>query len=405
VGFWRSLRGPKGYEPPATAELASGPRRGGPRFETSIDSGVLYGAPTLEDWIQGRIKISRGAALRVPAVKRARDLICGALGQFPLVLYGPDGKPVDWGLFTQPEAGKPRSITITHTVEDLLLDGRAWWWTTHVGWHNRPVEVERLDAETVTIQPRIKTYPFGSVTVWPEIPGLLRFDSPNGGILNASAAIRACAALENATLNAINGMPPIDWFTPADGDVDPLNDDEVDAALTAWEEKRRARRTAYVPAALKYEAAGWDLQKLQLIEAREFAIKEVARLTGIDAEELSVPTTTRTYANMQDRRRTRIEDTLGPYMVAIEGRTGMDDVTPHGYVPRFDTSAYLRLDDLSAAQSDSVLVAAKILTRDEARAKRSLEPLGEPEPATDPTAAVASALATAATIQSGNRHA
>ena len=62
-------------------------------------------------------------------------------------------------------------------------------------------------------------------------------------------------------------------------------------------------------------------------------------------------------------------------MRAIELRLSMDDVTPHGYTVEFDTSGYLRLDDLAAAQSDEVLVRAKILRPNEARTKRGLEPI------------------------------
>src|SRR3712207_9253373 len=55
----------------------------GPEFSVDIDSGVLNGTPTIDDFIYRTGRISRAEALRVPAVKRARDLICGAIGQFP----------------------------------------------------------------------------------------------------------------------------------------------------------------------------------------------------------------------------------------------------------------------------------------------------------------------------------
>lgn len=371
----------------------------GPSFGVDVDSGVLYGTPTLDDYIYRTGRITRAEALRVPAVKRARDLICGAIGQFPIRVLDPNGRPADTfspNLFQQPEPGIAPSVTITHLVEDALLFGRAWFKVENIGWHGRPIEGHRLDAETVVIQPKIQTFPgIGSATVWPDVPGLIRVDSPNGGLLDCSPAIRACIALERAALNAVDGTPPLAYFVPS-GDADPFaDDDEAQEFLDAWTENRRKRSDAYVPFGLKYEMAGWDPEKLQLADARTFAITEVARLTGIDAEELSVSTTSRTYFNGQDRRRSRIEDVLGPYMTAFESRFSMDDVTPRGFKAAFDTSSYLRLDDLSAAQSDSVLIASKVLTRDEARAKRGLEPLGEPdEPASaEDVAAAHSAIA------------
>lgn len=363
------------------------------RFAVDADSGVLYGTPTLDDMIYMRGRISRAEALRVPAVKRARDLICGGIGQFPFGVLDPTGKPAETfrpNLFEQPEEGVAPSVTWTRVVEDMLLFERAWLERVAVGWHGRIVTGRLLDAETVTVQPEYKQTPYGTAKVWPTIDGLIRIDSPNPGLLDASPIIRACILLERAALNGANGMPPIDYFTPAD-DADPLEDDEeVAEILDQWAENRRKRRTAYVPASLKYNVAGWDPEKLQLAEAREQAILEVARLTGIDAEELSVSTTSRTYANTQDRRRVRVEDVLGPYMTAVEGRLSMDDVTPHGYTVRADPSRYLRLDDDLAATSDAALIAARVLLPNEARAKRGLEPLEggdkfpEPKPATTP---------------------
>lgn len=351
-------------------------------YSVDVDSGVLYGTPTLDDYIYGRAAISRREALAVPAIKRARDLICGGIGQFPLILVGPDGKQQDWSLLTQPESGVARSVTMTRTVEDMLLTERAWWRTTHVGWHGKPAEVVKLDADTVTVVPQYVNYPEGQAKVWPEIPGLVRFDSPNGGLLTASTGIRAYIALSRIAMQAVDGAPPIDWFTAADDEDDP-EDDEVKEHLDDWAAARRKRRTAFVPRHLKYNRDGYNPEQLQMSQAREFAITEIARLTGIDAEELSVSTTSRTYFNAQDRRRDRLESVLGPYMTAIEGRLSMEDVTPRGYITKFDTSSYLRLDDQAAAQTDATLINAHVLSPAEARDKRGLDPNTGPDvPAT-----------------------
>lgn len=404
MGFWTNLI--RGHRDPVI-EFASEPAAG-PRFATDIDSGVLYGTPSLDDFIRRTGRISRAEALRVPAVKRARDLICGAIGQFPLRVYDPNGRPATTfspNLFSQPEPGVAPSVTWTRVAEDLLLFERSWLKVLSIGWHGRAVEVRRLDGDTVTVQPDYVQYPEGSAKVWPDRAGLIRIDSPNGGLLDCSPAIRACVALDRATLNYVDGAPPIDYFAPAEG-ADPFETDEdAEDFLATWADARRRRSTAYVPAAVTYNVAGWDPEKLQLATAREFAITEVARLTGIDAEELSVSTTSRTYFNGQDRRRSRIEDVLGPYMTAIESRLSMDDVTPRGFAVAFDTSSYLRLDDLAAAQSDSVLIASKVLTPDEARAKRGLEPRGDAAP--DPeriNAALAASVATEAAEKEGLRH-
>ena len=364
---------------PAAFDAAAELVRSSPRFATSIDSGVLYGTPTLDDYIFGRAAITRDEALSVPAVKRARDLICGEIGQFPLVLLDPSGKPQDWSLLNQPEAGVARSVSITRTVEDLLLFERSWWQTTHLAWHGRASEVIRLDPATITVQPSYVYFPAGAALVWPSVDGLIRFDSPNGGLLTASTAIRTYIALARTAARSATGKPPVDWFTPAEG-ADPVEDTEIRQILDDWYLARQLGDTGYVPAALKYNRDGFNPEQLQLSQAREFAVTEIARLTGIDAEELSVSTTSRTYFNAQDRRRERVESVLGPYMTAVEGRLSMNDLTPIGYRVKFDTSSFLRLDDQAAASTDATLIGAKVLLPDEAREKRGLEPLGLPAP-------------------------
>lgn len=354
-------------------------RSPGRTFSVAADSGVLYGTPTFDDYIFHTGRITRDEALRVPGAKRARDLICGSIGQWTLNVKDPGGRPdtsFTPNLFSEPESGVPASVTWTHVVEDMLLFERSWFKSLILGWHRRPIQGRRLMPETVTVQPKYEYYEHGSAKVWPDVPGLIRFDSPNTGILNGSPAVRACIALERIAMNHLNGVPPLDFFTPKDPNVDPFESDtEAAEFLDDWAENRRKRSTGYVPFDLVHNVVGWDPDKLQLAEARNFAVLEIARLTGIDAEELSVSVTSRDYANMQDRRRSRIEDVLGPYMRAIELRLSMDDVTPHGYTVEFDTSGYLRLDDLAAAQSDEVLVRARILRPNEARAKRGLEPI------------------------------
>lgn len=393
MGLWRSWITGKS-DPVVTAALRAdqGP---GPSFSVDVDPGVLWGTLSAPDpWGYPGQRVSRVEAMAVPAVKRARDLICGAIGQLPLHLVGADGEIVDWSLFAQPESGTPRSVSMVRLAEDMLFESRSWLRVTHVGWHGKPAEVVRLDPTTVTVQPDSRVFYSrtgnGSALEWLPDEQLIRFDSPNDALLIAGArAIRALGRLEHAALNFADGVPPLDYFTPIE-DADPLDDEEVIAFLASWKQARQARATAYVPAALRYNGNdGLDAEKLQLAAAREFAITEIARITGIDAEELSVSTTSRTYANMQDRRRQFLDFVLGPLMTAIEDRLSMPDVTPRGYRAKFDTQTFLRADDYTTAQTDVQLVAAGILTVDEAREKRNLGPAParteQPAADTEPT--------------------
>ena len=376
VGFLtRWLKGDEALPvPTSVTELAR-------NFSTSIDSGVLYGTPTIDDYIRGRHRVTRRDAIAVPAVKRARDLIAGGIGQFPLQLFDRQGTLVDWQLFNQFEADVPRSVSLTRLVEDLLFYGTAWWKVTHLGWHGKPAEVQRLDPATVTVHRDYITHSEGTAEAWIPHDQLIRFDGPNEGLLVAgAAAINVYRGLANATANAAEALPPMTYFAPVD-DVDPLDDDEVKELLADWKRAREQHGTAYVPAALKLNALGWSPEQLELTELRDQAVLEIARLCGVDPEELGVSTTSRTYANAADRHRQFLDFTLGPIMTAIEGRLEMSDVVPFRFDVEFDTANFLRADDLTRAQTDAALIAAGILTINEAREHRGLAPLDTPTPA------------------------
>lgn len=346
-------------------------------FSLDIDSGVLYGTPTIDDYIAGRVAVTRDRALSVPAVKRARDLIAGGIGQFPLQLINDKGQTEAWPLFKQFEPDVAPSVTITRIVEDILFHGVAWLHVVELGYHLRPRRVRRLDPATVSVQQEWITYADGTAKRYVPTHDVIRIDGPSIGLLEAGrTAINVYLALAKTTHNAAEALPPMSYFAPVD-DVDPMDDDEVQEVLDAWREARKRNVTGYVPAALKLNTLGWSPEQLELTELRNQAVLEIARLAGVDPEELGVSTTSRTYANAADRHRQFLDFTLGPIMTAIEGRLSMDDVTPAGYRVDFDDANFLRADDLTRAQTDSALIAAGILTVNEAREHRGLPPIKE----------------------------
>lgn len=344
----------------------------------SIDSGVLYGLPSIDDYIRGIGRATRKKAMSITAVKKARDRVAGGIGQFPIELYDREGVKVDWNLFTQPEDDKPRSISMTQLVDDMLFHGVGWWQITHVGWHGYPVQCRRLDPSTVTIQKQHIVYAAGTSEEWIPNSNVIRFDSPYDAILEAGwKAIHNSLALADFTGSATEALPPMSYFTPED-DVDPLDDEEIKVLLAMWVEARKKYGIAYVPAALKLNSLGWNPEQLQLEKMRNQAAIEITNLFGVDPEDVGVSTTSRTYANLTDRRRDFLDFTLGPIMTAIEDRLEMNDVTPRGFTVDFVTDEFTRANDLERAQTDKILVDAGILLPDEAREKRHLDPLGTP---------------------------
>lgn len=335
MGFWDWLLG---RQTTLEAAASANPHV----FEVSVPTEV-FGVEGVVDPTVAVGKVSRATARQVPAVKRARDLICGTLGTIPLTLVDPQNKITASAFLDQPEADVPRSVTFTRLFEDLLYDKVAWWENLTPGRFPGKGGVRRIAPGDVEIRE-------GQVWLKQKVvtnaaQRLIRFDSPYGALLEDGArAIRTLLRLEAAAANYADDPMPQGYFSPVDN-TDPLEDDEIAALLTAWKIARKKGATGYVPAALKYNDVQFSPEQLQMADARQHAVLEISRLTGIDAEDLSVSTTSRTYLNGQQKRQERINDVLGPLMTAVTDRLRMGDVTLPGFEVRPDFNGYLRADD------------------------------------------------------------
>lgn len=340
--------------------------------ESSIPA-QIFGLETYSDPIAPAARISRREAIQLPAVKRSRDLIAGSLGGLPLVVIDTERVTRFNDLLDQPERDRARSVTMTWTVEDLLFEGVAYWRVTERGFDGYPRWVKRVHPSRVDINDDDGTVRIDGKLV--DSANLIQFHSPNDALLLAGArAIRTCLRLDAAAANYADGAPPIDFFTPADG-ADPADDEDVADLLGAWKTARRTRATAYVPAALKYNVGGWNPEQLQLADARQHAVLEIARVAGIDPEELGVSTTSRTYANQFDRRKAFIDFTLGGYLHAIEDRLSLGDVTKRGYLVRFDLDAFTRSDTKSRYEAYALGLQVGAIDKPEIREMEGKPPL------------------------------
>ena len=361
---------------------------------TSITFSYDFSTPTPIDDLIARARsdlsgspVPREQALTVPAVLRGRNLMC-SIATLPLVTRDRERMLVRSALLEQIDPDVANVITLSQTVEDLVFDGIAWW---HVldrdprGW---PRSAMHLDVGAVSVQPppgerlaRLRALPSGTDVggvVWVDgqpVAGrdVIRFDSPNPGLRKAAArAIRRALLLEQAAALYARDPRAQDYFTPAEG-ADPVDDDEVTEILDEWRASRRERSTAYVPAALTYHTVdAMSPADLQLVELQKQAVLEIANALGLDAEDLQVSTTSRTYANATDRRRDRINDTLSPYMRAITDRLSMNDVTRRGHTVGFDLDDYMRADPTTRWNTYQVGLSNQILSVPEVREMEGL---------------------------------
>lgn len=321
-------------------------------------------------------------ALSVAPVLRARNLIC-SIATLPLIQYDAEWNRVRFPLLEQIDPDVANVITLAQTVQDLMFEGVSWWWITASDYAGYPFYARHLEHSSVSLNPP------GGHTPAP-LPGgydprdaviyhdghpipaaqVIRFDSPNPGLLNAAGRIIQRAVLLDTTSALYANNPrPQDFFTPADG-ADPADSADIQKILDDWQRARKTRSTAYVGAALKYNAVDTPTPaELQLVELQRKAALDLANATGLDPEDLGISTTSRTYQNGVDRRQDRINDVLAPYMAAITQRLSMPDVTKRGKRVEFDLDNYLKADPKTRWETYKIAKDIGAMDADEIRAE------------------------------------
>lgn len=303
----------------------------------------------------GSGSVSRQDALQVPAVLRGRNMICN-IATLPIRQLDTKRKVVRDTLFEQFNPQVPNVVHLAMTVEDLLMEGIAWWKITRRDANNWPKDVEFLDQHRVSVKPPPgyqTPLPSGfdpNSTIW--VDGkpargadYIRFDSPNPPLLLAAKrAIRRAILLEELAAMYADNPGLSDYFTPANG-MEAMDEEQIRTILQSWVASRKKKRTGYVPETLEHHVVqSPNPVDLQLVQLQEKASLDIANALGVDPEDLGVSTTSRTYQNATDRRQDRVNDVLSAFMKAITDRLSMRDVTRNGYRVVFDLDDYMRAD-------------------------------------------------------------
>lgn len=395
MGLWSSIRALFSADEPVHTFAAS--------IDGVIDANdvaALFPGYTT-DWVAVAWKVTRPAAMQCGAVVRARDAIAGTIGGLPLYAMDSSFERSPRPLLEQPERDIPRSITMTRTAEDLLFGTDAWWRVTERDYTGYPAKVRRLDPDSVDIRQDSRVYvrpdgtPQGHAMEYVPDADLIRFYSPTDGLLTSAArAIRTLLKLEAAAANDADSPQPRGFFYPREGvdpapvptvdDPNPDADTAVAEMLAAYKAARQAGVDGYMPAALGYEKLSWSPAERQMVEARNAAVLEIARFTGLDPFDLAASTTgqaSMTYQNLADKRRQFIDGACGLYIAAIQDRLSMGDVTPRGTLVRLDVAQYERADMSGRLEEYQAMQDLGLMDSIEMRRREELPKPTEPRPA------------------------
>ena len=329
--------------------------------------------------------ISRRAAMTVPAVARARNIIAGTIASLEMCTYleATEAHIPNRPVIKQPDPSLARGTTVVWTIDDLLFYGQAHWQVLAVSPEDgrvtqaRRIDPLRVNTRTDATGQMILAYTVdGEVVPMKGVGSLITFWGPDEGVLNrASRTINAAIELESAALRM--AQEPIPAMVLRNEGMN-LPADQKEALLTAFKSARRTRSTAYVEGPINLEVVGLDSAQMQLTEARAYTASEIARVMNIPAWYINAESATSTYSNVSAERRSLLDFSLRPYLDAFESRLSMDDITPRGQYVEVEMDDFLRGNPTERVDVIVKLLDSGIIDIDEARAMEDLAPRGNP---------------------------
>ena len=333
----------------------------------------LYGSILSPFDSVGGVYVTREQAMSVPAVARARNILCGTVGTLPLKEYNSQEQEITARkVIDQPDPAVPRSVTLTWLAEDLLFYGVGYLQVMDISPQDgRPYKMRRINPNRVsynlsTDQSLIESYNLDTNKLPNDgLGSLIVFQGWDEGVLKrAGRTIQTAIELEAAAYRMAS--EPVPQMVLNNEGMN-LDGDSVAKLLASFKQARRDRSTAYTEGPIKIQTLGFDSAQMQLVEARSHAASEVARLMGIPAWYLNAESASSTYSNVSAERRSLLDFGARQIILAIEARLSMDDVTPRGQYVKFDVDDFLRGNPAEQSDIAIKLVAAGIITIDEAR--------------------------------------
>lgn len=161
-----------------------------------------------------------------------------------------------------------------------------------------------------------------------------------------------------------------------------MTDEQFETFRSRWNAGhtglKNAHKFALLPPGMTYEASGFDPTNLQMVEAREFQVRETARLMRIPAHMVGATGAT-SFAAVEQQSIDFVTYTLSGWLVNIAQTirrgmfSGAEDKAKRRFV-QHDPSSLLRADSISRARIDNVYRLAGVLTANEIRESIGKEP-------------------------------
>lgn len=311
---------------------------------------------------------SRGSAMRVPAVARGRNLLVSTISRFPLVQLGA-GQQVPYRpapeamadpavratyadelrafALTQPswlyrstDDGTSPQLRLAWTVDDLIFYGASCWWRRNDS-EGFPLTAGRVNQADWHIDDDNRVVIDGEPQ---DDDQVIVFYGLHEGILTFGVdALRDARSLQSIVRNRLkNPVPQIDLHQEAGED---LLDEEIDVLIDRWVRARNGENAgvSYTSKHIKANEMGKDGDAQLMIEARNAAALDLARIIGVSANRLDATSAKASlnYETTTGRNQELVDFDLALYMTPITARLSMDDCAPRGKRIELDLSDFL----------------------------------------------------------------
>lgn len=334
--------------------------------------------------------VSRNEAMSVPAMARARNLICGVIGTIPLELFDKKtGEKIDapppW--IDQPDTRQPRSSTIAWTVDSLLFNPVAYWEQITSYSDGRPAEMAWVSNDRVSV----KLKDNNTVVDYYMVDGNIRPNTGNGSLITfqsvagdgvlatGSNILRQAIDTQNAAALA-SATPQATGHLKNNG-AD-LPEDKILALKAQWKANRQANAVSYLSQTIDFVPNAFSPKDMMYNEAIQYQATQIARLCNLAAFWLDADVLrSTTYQNRVDVRQDLVDLSLRAFIASIEDRLSMDDICPRGQVVRFAVDeTFLRNDPITRLTVIEKLLQLQLIDISEAKDMEGLAESGSDSP-------------------------
>lgn len=352
-----------------TAAFAAGPDIKAATGGSYVGSGQIG---DLYSYTVGSLELR---AMQVPTISRARDLIasmvaCLDFRQYTLSWNGAEGEYDKMYLpgeswMTRPDPKVTRNFLIANTVSDLFHYGRCTWYITSRYSTGFPASFQWLPFANTSFEDQAgpqwfgpsKEILFNGVPINPD--DTVQFLSPNMGVVYMGAtAIDIATRLDAAARRFASNEIAAGYLQQKGGE--PMTADELAEMAAGWSSARARNAIGALNEYVEFKEFSSDPSKLQLVESRQHAALELARVANIPPYLVGVAVGGYTYQNAQQARQDLYLFGAKPFIDCIQETLSMDNVLARDRHVEFDLDDYLGDNGLV----DSDLVAPDMATVD-----------------------------------------